>query len=440
MEKTKKHFVHFWVILLGLWPGSGISQPVYSIERLPNAINSRYEEIKPITSSGGDSLFFIRSYCPLNSGGEYAGEDIWLSVFLEGKGWSEATNTFGYPNHPGPDIFIRISRDGRSFYTLDYMPSGQNRFINIIRKDLFNSPSTEKSRRSFDRIEIGNDYHDLYINTEGTVLFISMNALNSIGLEDLYVSQLKEDGGWTDPLNLGPVINTRGFEISPFLTEDGRTLYFASNGHEGLGDADIFYSHRLDTGWQNWSRTVNMGPPVNSPHFDAYLSINGKEELFFTSNRKGGYSDIYKSIKQIEPSHQSAISQEETAGLEDSRKEPVDAGFPGFETPFTLFFEFDEFRLSEEELDRLTQIAVKLNSFTDTGIEIYGYTDDTGSESYNLKLSEKRARFVYRYLRKSGIDGGRLYAEGKGIYFTPDENKTSPEKMRVVIIEPEKNK
>jgi outer membrane protein OmpA-like peptidoglycan-associated protein len=440
MDTIKKYGIPLLWSLLGLFPHGVFPQPGYTIERLPVAVNSRYEEIKPVTTSGGDSLFFIRSYSPLNSGGEYAGEDIWLSVFVEGCGWSEATNTFGYPNQPYPDIFIGLSSVGRSLYTLDYEHSGQNRYIHINREDLFYLPSTDTDRQNYIEIEIGNDYHDLYLNPEGIVLFISMNTMNSVGMEDLYVSLLNEDGGWTTPLNLGPIINTRGFEISPFLAEDNHTLYFASNGHNGLGDADIFYSHRLGTGWQNWSEPVNMGPPVNSPRFDAYLYKNRQGELFFSSNRNGKYSDIYKVTLQKEISLEESAEQRVSNLTEDQPIEIEDSELSAPDHPFSLYFEFDEFRLREDQLDRLRKYALDRKNAVDEKLDIYGYTDDTGSDSYNLKLSEKRARFVYRYLNRSGIDAERLYAKGKGIFATPDENKISPEKMRVVMIKSKKIK
>ena len=78
----------------------------YVVERLPSTINSAYEEIKPVFSRSGDSLFFVRDYAPENVGGKFSGEDIWLATYSEEEGWGEATNDFGYNNKPGPDIMV----------------------------------------------------------------------------------------------------------------------------------------------------------------------------------------------------------------------------------------------------------------------------------------------------------------------------------------------
>src|SRR6185503_14219383 len=97
------------------------------------------------------------------------------------------------------------------------------------------------------------EFLGMYISPDCDVILLSMKKDDSKGQEDLYVSLKDAAGQWSIPRNLGPVINTRGFEMSPFLSPDKKRLYFASNGHRGLGDADIFYSNRLDDSWERWS-------------------------------------------------------------------------------------------------------------------------------------------------------------------------------------------
>ena len=401
---------------------------------MPGTVNSNYEEIKPISSAEGDSLFFLRSYSPYNKGGEGSEEDIWLSIFNDETGWSEAVNTFGYRNHPGPDIFVGWSRNSNSFFALDYINSGQNRSIIIIQYQIQKPDKLDKISESFTSIEIGNGYHDVHINPEGTVLLISMNTLNSYGLEDIYISLKNKRGIWSDPKNLGPNINSRGFEISPFLSDNSKILYFASDGYNGLGDADIYYSHRLDSGWQNWSEPVNMGPPVNSRFFDAYLSVNKRNEIFFVSNRKGQYSDIFKATLSEYVNLDAQKKKEDIVdylALKDAAgDEKMEEKYPGA----SLYFEFDDFKLKKEELEKLDIFAEKIMNSAQSDLEIYGYTDDAGSQSYNYRLSEKRAKFVYKYLKKFGIDDDRLYMEGKGILITSNEYEIPPSEKRKVEI------
>ena len=134
-------------------------------------------------------------------------------------------------------------------------------------------------------------------------MIFSMKAEDTRGEEDLYFSVKSSTGQWSVPKNMGATLNTRGYEISPYLSDDKKRLYFASNGHEGEGDADIFYSERLYNSWETWSLPVNLGKAVNSNKFDAYFSIYGDSVAYFASNRDGRYADIY----QIEVAHGKSV-------------------------------------------------------------------------------------------------------------------------------------
>lgn len=107
------------------------------------------------------------------------------------------------------------------------------------------------------------------------------------------VTYTKRGNTWGDPVNLGPAINTSGDELFPFIHEDG-TLYFASNGHVGLGGTDIYYTKGQAT---DWSDPVNMKSPINSAGDDfAIILSKDKESGFFSSNREGskGQDDIWR--------------------------------------------------------------------------------------------------------------------------------------------------
>ena len=125
---------------------------------------------------------------------------------------------------------------------------------------------------------------------DGNTIIISQNGPKSFGEEDLYVSE-KSSSGWSNPVHMGNVINSTGFEISPFLSESKDTLFFSSNGMGGEGDADIFYSVRQGS-WTQWSVPVNLGAPINSAKFDAYFTYSGGQ-VYWSSNRSNVRSDIY---------------------------------------------------------------------------------------------------------------------------------------------------
>lgn len=143
----------------------------------------------------------------------------------------------------------------------------------------------------------GSDYSTAFphLSFGGSALYFASNKLGGFGGFDIYVCYLK-NGTWTRPENLGPSVNSRGNEITPFLN-DG-TLYFSSDYHQGLGGYDIFKS---DVKNGNWSFAQNMGKGVNSPADDYYFVVNQLSgEMFFSSNRMGGRGndDIYVASKK----------------------------------------------------------------------------------------------------------------------------------------------
>jgi len=143
----------------------------------------------------------------------------------------------------------------------------------------------------------GSDYSTAFphMSYGGSALYFASNKLGGFGGFDIYVSYLK-NGEWTRPENLGPSVNSKGNEITPFL-KDGE-LYFSSDYQQGIGGYDIFKS-TVKNG--NWSFAENMGKGINSPGDDYYFTMNQHSgEMFFTSNRMGGRGndDIYVASKK----------------------------------------------------------------------------------------------------------------------------------------------
>lgn len=126
-------------------------------------------------------------------------------------------------------------------------------------------------------------------------IYFASTRPGGFGGSDLWYTDLKTDGNWTTPVNMGPKINTPDDEEAPYITNDGRSLYFSSNGHLGLGGTDVFVCWFNDA-TQQWGIPINIGPPVNSPHNELgfFLTTDGKTGLF-ASDRPGGFGrmDIY---------------------------------------------------------------------------------------------------------------------------------------------------
>jgi outer membrane protein OmpA-like peptidoglycan-associated protein len=197
---------------------------------LPSPINTSKNEGAPAISADGQTLIFVG--CGRAEG--IGSCDLYIST-LEGTQWSA-------PKNMG----------------------------NVVNSDNWDSQPT--------------------ISSDGSMIIFTSDREGGYGRSDLYITTKNRFGDWSPPVNLGPVINTPFRDASPYLSPDGRTLYFSSAGHPGFGDADIFKT-TLENG--KWTEPVNLGPPLNSSGTDEYFSIGGSGEVgYFASNREGGSGDL----------------------------------------------------------------------------------------------------------------------------------------------------
>jgi outer membrane protein OmpA-like peptidoglycan-associated protein/YHS domain-containing protein len=130
------------------------------------------------------------------------------------------------------------------------------------------------------------------LSYDGSKLFFSSDRDGGYGQTDLYMVEKNIFGEWGPPVNLGGIVNTPFNEYAPFISQDGKTLYFSSNAHPGFGGLDIFKTV-FDNG--KWSVPVNLGKPLNTPKDDKFFTIGGSGEIaYFSSDRDGKGDDIYQ--------------------------------------------------------------------------------------------------------------------------------------------------
>jgi outer membrane protein OmpA-like peptidoglycan-associated protein len=147
------------------------------------------------------------------------------------------------------------------------------------------------------------------LSVDGSTLYFSSDMPGGEGGMDLYFCE-RNESGWSDPVNLGNEINTPGNEIFPFIHDDG-TLYFASNGHEGIGGLDVYMTAKAKT----WQKPAALPYPVNTRHDDfGFILNNEKRAGYFSSNRPGGKGgdDIYEF--QFSPSELKGIAINKDSG------------------------------------------------------------------------------------------------------------------------------
>ncbi len=143
-------------------------------------------------------------------------------------------------------------------------------------------------------INTGNEETHASITSDGKMLYFAAFRPDGFGGTDIWMSKLLPDGSWSRPINLGPNINTAANEDAPYITPDGKYLYFSSTGHNTLGGYDIFMSEKDDFGM--WNAPQNLGYPINTVYDDIFFYPVDSATAFFASNRPGGYghADIYK--------------------------------------------------------------------------------------------------------------------------------------------------
>jgi outer membrane protein OmpA-like peptidoglycan-associated protein len=275
-------------------------------------------------------------------------------------------------------------------------------------------------------------FYNAHVSEDESVIIVSMKRRKQPYDEDLFVTYRQADGSWSDFTNLGPAINTEGFEITPFLSADKRKLYFASNGHGGLGDADIWMSERQGNGWTQWSKARNLGKPINSAGFDAAFRLYADSSIFFASNRAGGLSNLYES-RILSPDD--TLDQEEAVPLvfqqkseaerQAMRPSPEDnsllASRSGeaivvedvYPLSLSIYFAFDSDELSEAARQKLRELFQKYTA-GDVRVELTGHTDAVGTQDYNQRLSFRRAYAAQQFLQSAGLAQEQLRADGRG--------------------------
>ena len=133
------------------------------------------------------------------------------------------------------------------------------------------------------------------MTSDQEVLILYFSERNDHVISDIYLSLRQGPKSYSRPKKIPEPISTYKDEFGPFLTVDNQTMYFASDRKGGLGNSDIWKSNRLDDTWMNWSEPVNLGPPVNTGGFDAYFSVDTEGKAFTTRafmSADGGHMDI----------------------------------------------------------------------------------------------------------------------------------------------------
>ena len=264
------------------------------LENLGLNINSYADELMPVISPDGKTLYFVRYKHHENIGKEKK-EDIWIahkndSIHL----FTKAVNIGRPLNNESINAVISVSPDGNTLLLMnEYKPKGKmNKGVSISHKSKngWETPVPLVIHDFYNE----NDHNEFFLSASGNLLFMTVERKDGFGQRDIYMSKRNPDNTWSKPVNLGPQINTAGDEASPFLAADEKTLYFASDGYPGYGEHDLYYSKRMDDSWLFWTTPVNLGKLINTNSFDAYFTIDATgSKAYFVRENNENKSDIY---------------------------------------------------------------------------------------------------------------------------------------------------
>lgn len=440
-------------------------------------VNSISEDYAPMVSSNDSVMIFTSKRNSVNTGiNKYVNEDLFYTLNT-GAGWGSAemipninsryNDGSGYLSQSGKSLFFSRCEAPDGFGNCDL-------YVSYFQGDtLWTEPENLGEKVNSDQW----DSHPSLNATEDT-LYFSSDRRGGFGLADLYYSVKDKRGRWGEAQNLGPIINTRNNEVSPFYHREFDVLYFSSNGHLlNFGDYDIYKAYKASG---QWSEPINIGPLVNGVGTEFYFSIDAKSDFIFYSRSKEESMknlDLYSfplpmagqplattrfngKISEVTgkiPKNAIVSIIDLDEGIEVAPKFARDDGTFEFDLinqrNYLLIVQGDDFfRLEKlffldgdtdyegvvEQVGSKIEFATiefenasskilpvmepDLNKVIDFLIDnptfnlnISGHTDSSGNPISNLKLSQQRADAIKRYiLSKASINPQRVFAMGYG--------------------------
>lgn len=456
-------------------------------------VNSDFSDYAPTLSKSDDMMIFtskrnshFRGVDPVHD------EDLFYTKKINDV-WRKA-NEFEEINTQYNEGSASISRDGKTLYFARCNSPDSYGDCDIFQAKLqADSSWSEVKNLGLEVNSIAWDSHPSLSHTEDTLYFAS-DRIGGLGLSDIYFTVRNEDGSWRKAENAGPIINTRGSEVSPFYHHVYDVLYFSSDGQNlNFGEFDIYKSYRENT---TWTEPKNIGPLVNGSGSEFYFTIDSQsEDLYYSRSAENNMAnmDLYSFPLPME-AQPGANTTLRGSLLNEETGEPfkgivsiidLDNGIevaPKFLRPDGTF-EFDLINnnnyliiLQGEEFFRIEEIfyldgEMQLNKTTepissrmkfesiefeegkaqlstpmyndldklanflldnpDFKLKISGHTDSDGREEFNIRLSQERADVIKEYLVYFGsVEEDRIIAKGFGSS-KPIVEETSEEKKRL---------
>jgi hypothetical protein len=387
-------------------------------------LNTKSNEGAQTLSSNGNYMYFTA--CERSGG--LGSCDIYFAVYINGH-WSIPYNLGSPVNTRFWESTPSISSDGNFLIFSSNRPGG------FGGKDLWFSIMSKKGKWS-DPVNMGknintdSDEMSPFIHFDGRTLYFASDGRPGMGGFDIYLSRMNNDSSWSEPKNLGYPINTANDEMGLVIDATGQKAYFSSKRDVRNGK-DIFYFNLDESVRPNPVAYLKgkvsdneTGKLLKADYELINLSTN-KITIKSTTDDDGNFlvclpSGYNYGINVTKPGYlfysENFMFEGNHSVIEPFIKRinlrPAKVGEKMLLS--NVFFEIDSWELKKESVEELNNLTDLLTYNKDLIVEIGGYTDSTGTNEYNLVLSEKRALSVVNYLINKGISSDRLQHKGYG--------------------------
>lgn len=463
--------------------------PKFTVKPL-EGFNSKYSEFGPVVHDG--KLFYASARTGKSRKYGWNEEpylDIYSSDYDESTGdLSGELVIKGKVNTNKNEGTVSFSLDGKTMYfSGESLDRNAGLFGKKFKKDdsgkstinLYSATLENGEWSNVTTLPFNGENHNTggpAVSLDGKRLYFNSDMEGTVGASDIWYVNINEDGTYGDPVNLGKDINTEGSEMFPYISSEN-ILYFASNGHPGLGMLDVFASQMKG---DDFGSVRNLGAPLNSGNDDFSYTVNEESKKgFFASNREGGSGsdDIYTfdqivpvcdvtlTIQVVDSKTGAAIALTSVAIFDDNNNKvttkTTDAnGFVEFkyecdqafkveankemylnnsvEVAKTdepevskqialdeiivddkvvlnpIFFELDKHNITAQGAAELDKLVEVMNKYPAMIIRAESHTDSRANDDYNMALSDRRAKSTAQYVISKGISANRITGVGMG--------------------------
>ncbi len=404
-------------------------------EKFENFSDNNENFVALCLSPDGRYLFF--SGCYLNDG--FGSCDLYYSK-KSGNNWEQPVNLGNTVNSSAWESQPSFSSDGKTLYFASNRKGGKG--SSDIWKTEIKNGFWEKPVNLGDSINTKKAEMSPFIHFDNQTLYFSSKGHPGMGEADLFVSRKDENGKWQKPKNLGYPINTIFDEINIFINSGGNKAYISSDLPGGKGKFDIYefdFYEEVRPENVSYIKGVVFDDETKIPleaNFEL-IELSKSETVVnsFSDPENGEFLVVLPTGKQyaLNISKENYLFYSDHFQLSDENLslEPIVKNIPlkPINTGATIvlkniFYETDKYQLKETSKAELKKLIDFLKNNKKVRIEISGHTDNSGTVKHNQTLSEKRAKSVYNYLTKNGINKNRLESKGYGSSKPVDTNQT----------------